>query len=126
MPRVRETESRRALLGRPKVFLYSWRLQEGKLAHRLFPPKKSVAQGVGWSSQHDPTRHFSSVYWALTVPAREEGDLTGDPLLPCCSSFSQTFKNGARRARLGPSRAPTNRGRVLRYVTPVRSNNYLS
>ena len=66
-----------------------------------------------WSSHTDPAesyqaqkksvlvvdpllRHFSSVYLALTGPAREEGDKTGNPLLPCCSSVFQTFTFGVK------------------------------
>ena len=86
--RVPEMELKRVPLGLPRDASYSLRFREEELALRVVLGKSSFAQaqGLRWSPQHS-----FFFYLAMTVPAREEGGLRGDPLLPCGSSLLQTF-----------------------------------
>ena len=81
-------ELKRVPLGLPRDASYSLRFREEELVLRVVLGKSSFAQaqGLRWSPQHS-----FFFYLAMTVPAREEGGLRGDPLLPCGSSLLQTF-----------------------------------
>ena len=86
--RVPEMELKRVPLGLARDASYSLRFREEELALRVVLGKSSFAQaqGLRWSPQHS-----FFFYLARTVPAREEGGLRGDPLLPCGFSLLQTF-----------------------------------